>query len=235
MTTAVDPARAHAKKKPAAVPEPPEHERAALDAAIADLGTGARAWSLLTLGQRRALLRRVHATTAAVAEEWADVASTSKGLAPGHPLRGEEWLSGPYAALVAVDAYADTLGALDAGRSPITGVKTGTAPGGRTVVHTSPLTATDRLLLSGYSTEVWLEPGVTADAARRAAGLGQRHPSDSGGVGLVRRGNDFLHVSGQIAHHKIKLSSANGKRHGMETSRQGPRKHCRANRHKPTG
>ena len=185
MTTAVDPARAHAKKQPAAVPEPPEHERAALDAAIADLGTGARAWSLLTLGQRRALLRRVHATTAAVAEEWADVASTSKGLAPGHPLRGEEWLSGPYAALVAVDAYADTLGALDAGRSPIAGVKTGTAPGGRTVVHTSPLTATDRLLLSGYSTEVWLEPGVTADAARRAAGLGQRHPSDSGGVGLV--------------------------------------------------
>ena len=59
--------------------------------------------------QRRALLRRVHATTAAVAEEWADVASTSKGLTPGHPLRGEEWLSGPYAALVAIDAYADTL------------------------------------------------------------------------------------------------------------------------------
>lgn len=160
-------------------------EHATLDQAITQLETGARAWSLLTLAQRRALLRRVHATTAAVAEEWADTASESKGLAPGHPLRGEEWLSGPYAALVAVDAYADTLGALAAGRSPIAGVRTGTAPGGRTVVHTSPLTATDRLLLSGYSTEVWLEPGVTAEAARRAAGLGQRHPSAPGGVGLV--------------------------------------------------
>ena len=160
-------------------------EHATLDQAITQLETGARAWSLLTLAQRRSLLRRVHATTAAVAEEWADTASESKGLAPGHPLRGEEWLSGPYAALVAVDAYADTLGALAAGRSPIAGVRTGTAPGGRTVVHTSPLTATDRLLLSGYSTEVWLEPGVTAEAARRAAGLGQRHPSAPGGVGLV--------------------------------------------------
>ncbi len=158
-------------------------EHATLDQAITQLETGARAWSLLTLAQRRALLRRVHATTAAVAEEWADVASTSKGLGPTHPLRGEEWLSGPYAALVAIDAYANTLGALAAGRSPIAGVRTGTAPGGRTVVHTSPLTATDRLLLSGYSTEVWLEPGVTADAARRAAGLGQRHHADSGGVG----------------------------------------------------
>lgn len=160
-------------------------EHAPLDEAITQLQTGARTWSLLTLSQRRALLRRVRATTAAVAEEWADAASTTKGLAPGHPLRGEEWLSGPYAALVAVDAYADTLGALADGRSPLAGVKTGTAPGGRTVVHTSPLTATDRLLLSGYETEVWLEPGVTPAEARSAAGLGQRHPTASGGVGLV--------------------------------------------------
>lgn len=158
---------------------------APLDEAITHLQTGARSWSLLTLGQRRTLLTRVRAATAAVAAEWADIAATSKGLAPGHPLRGEEWLSGPYAALTALDAYADTLGALAAGRSPIAKLATGTAPGGRTVVHTSPVNATDALLLSGYRTEVWLEPGVTAAEARAAAGLGQRHPSESGGVGLV--------------------------------------------------
>lgn len=164
--------------------------RAPLDAAIADLQTGSRAWSLLTLGQRRALLRRVRAATAAVAEEWADAAATSKGLAPGHPLRGEEWLSGPYAALVALDAYADTLESLAAGHSPVAGLKTGTARGSgsegdRTVLHTSPLTATDGLLLSGYRTEVWLQPGVDLDEARREAGLGQLHPTEPGGVGLV--------------------------------------------------
>lgn len=160
-------------------------ESTSLDEAIAHLQTGARAWSLLTLGQRRTLMTRVRATTAAVAEEWADVAATSKGLAPGHPLRGEEWLSGPYAALVALDAYAETLGALARGESPLAGVHTGTAPGGRTVVHTSPLTATDRLLLSGYRTEVWLTPGTTPAQARREAGLAQLHPTESGGVGLV--------------------------------------------------
>jgi len=159
--------------------------RAPLDAAIAELDTGARAWTLLTLGQRRTLLTRLRATTAAVAEEWAEVAALSKGLTPGHPLRGEEWLSGPYAALVALDAYADTLGALASGKSPLAGIRTGTAPGGRTVIHTSPLTATDRLLLSGYRTEVWLEPGVTLAEAHREAGLGQLDPTSSGGVGLV--------------------------------------------------
>ena len=158
---------------------------AALDTAIAELETGAQAWARITLAERQAVLRQVRSATAAVAAEWADVASVSKGLAPGHPLRGEEWLSGPYAALVALDAYADTLGALAAGRSPLDGVRFGEAPGDRTVVHTSPLTAVDALLLSGYRTEVWLQPGVTAAEATREAGLGQRRPGESGGVGLV--------------------------------------------------
>ena len=159
--------------------------RAEVDAAIAQVRTGARSWSALTLTQRRTLLQRVRVATAAVAQEWADTASTSKGLPPGHPLRGEEWLSGPYAAIVALNAYADTLHALAIGRSPLDGIRTGTAPGGRTVVHTSPLSATDGLLLSGYATEVWLQPGVDAATAHREAGLGQREPAASGGVGLV--------------------------------------------------
>lgn len=160
-------------------------ERARLDAALNDLSAGARTWSFLTLRQRRTLLRRIRAAVAAVAEEWADVASTSKGLEPGHPLRGEEWLAGPYAALVALDAYADTLALLADGKSPLATVRTSAAPGGRVAVHTSPLSTADRVLLSGFSTEVWLAPGVADTRARAAAGLGQRTPTTPGGVGLV--------------------------------------------------
>lgn len=178
-----------AKKAPAektADAGPAAEVRAAVDAAIDAVSTGARTWALLTLGQRRTVLRRIRAAVAAVAEEWADTAATSKRLEPGHALRGEEWLSGPYAALVALDAYADTLGALARGDSPIAGARVSTSvDGARTVVHTSPLTATDRLLLSGYSTEVWLQPGVSPAEAARSAGLGQLDPTTSGGVGLV--------------------------------------------------
>ncbi len=163
---------------------PLEH-REEIDAALAAVEKGARTWTLLTLGQRRTLLRRVRASVAAVAAEWADVAATTKGLHAGHPLRGEEWLSGPYAALVALDAYARSLSALAVGGSPLDTVRFGRAPGDRTVVHTSPLDLTDRILLSGYSTEVWLRPGVTPGEARRTAGLGQLTPTASGGVGVV--------------------------------------------------
>lgn len=163
----------------------PEVARDKLDTAITELRTGARAWSHLTLDQRARLLGRLRATTAANAEEWADVAALSKGLEPGHSLRGEEWLSGPYATLTALDAYRSTLEALAKGASPLDGIRTDAAPGGRVRAHTFPLNAMDGLLLSGYAGEVWFQPGVTAHEARRSAGLAQLTPTEPGGVGLV--------------------------------------------------
>ncbi|GAA1663998.1 aldehyde dehydrogenase family protein [Microbacterium lacus] len=156
-----------------------------LDAAIDDLSAGTRTWSHLTLAQRARLLERLHATVSAVAQEWAETAATSKGLDPRHPLRGEEWLSGPYATLVALEAYRRSLEALASGRSPLDGVKTDAAPGGRLRAHVFPLAAMDSVLLSGYTGEVWFEAGVTRHEALMAAGLGQRHPTRSGGIGLV--------------------------------------------------
>ena len=166
-------------------PAPGPAERARLDSAVADLATGARIWTHLTLGQRARLLERLHATVAANAEEWADTAAVSKGLEPGHPLRGEEWLAGPYATLTALAAYRDSLRALAEGLSPLDGVKTDAAPGGRLRAHTFPLRVMDGILLSGFTGEVWFEPGVTVQEARRAAGLAQLDPTTPGGVGLV--------------------------------------------------
>ncbi|MES2866204.1 aldehyde dehydrogenase family protein [Microbacterium sp. KRD172] len=162
-----------------------ETDRDRLDTAIDDLGAGARTWSALTVGQRATLLRGVRSAVAASAEEWALTAAVSKGLNGAHPLRGEEWLSGPYSALGAIDAYVETLTRLAEGRNPLEGIRIDRAPGGRTRVHAFPLTGIDKVLLSGFTGEVWLEPGVTPRAARAGAGLAQRTPDASGGVGLV--------------------------------------------------
>ncbi|MGJ0391074.1 aldehyde dehydrogenase family protein [Microbacterium sp. CGR1] len=163
----------------------PEGERERLDAAIAELHVGSRTWSALTLAQRVTLLHGVRTSVAATAEDWANTAAASKGLDGRHPLRGEEWLSGPYSVLGALDAYIETLTRLANGTNPLDGVRIDRAPGGRSRVHAFPLTSIDRFLLSGYTGEVWLEPGITPNGARAAAGLAQRTPSESGGVGLV--------------------------------------------------
>ncbi|WP_345801209.1 aldehyde dehydrogenase family protein [Microbacterium sp. AZCO] len=156
-----------------------------LEAALAELETGSTVWAHLTLGQRARLLERLRATVVAHAAEWADVAATSKGLEPGHPLRGEEWLGGPYGVITALDAYHRTLTRLATGAGPLDGVKMDAAPGGRVRVHAFPLDPIDSLLLSGFTGEVWLEPGVTQAQAAREAGLAQLDPTAPGGIGLV--------------------------------------------------
>jgi acyl-CoA reductase-like NAD-dependent aldehyde dehydrogenase len=192
-----------------------ERTRTDVDVALTDLRAGATTWTALTLGQRARLLDRVHASIAASAAEWADVAARAKSLDPGHPLRGEEWLSGPYGALVLVDALATSLRRLAAGGGPLDGVAVSAGPDGRVRVSAFPLSAIDGLLLSGFTGEVWLEPGVTEAEARASAGLAQRHPSTSGGVGLVLGAGNVTSIpvadvlSELIAHNRVSLLKLN--------------------------
>jgi acyl-CoA reductase-like NAD-dependent aldehyde dehydrogenase len=211
--TAQPPTTGSARAEPA--PALSDDVRARLDAAVADLDVGARTWSHLTLDQRARLLDRVRATTAAVADEWADAAATSKGLDPGHPLRGEEWLSGPYGMIVALDAYRATLRALAAGRSPLDGVRTDAAPGGRVRAHVFPTAPVDHVILSGYTGEIWFEPGVGLHQLRREAGLAQRDPTASGGIGLVLGAGNVTSIPvldvvyELLAHNRVALLKVN--------------------------
>ena len=158
---------------------------AAIDTELHALRAGAAVWSTLTLSQRATLLRRLHASVSAAAEDWARIAAETKGLDARHPLRGEEWLSGPYAVLSALSTYERTLRTLAAGGSPLDGKKFSASPSGRTRVDVFPADGVDATLLSGFTGQVWLRPGVDAGQAIRGAGLAQLTPRTPGGVGLV--------------------------------------------------
>jgi aldehyde dehydrogenase (NAD(P)+) len=155
-----------------------------IDADLELLRSRASAWAGLPIGEKRSLLGALHEATRGVAEEWALLACRAKGLPPDSPLAGEEWMSGPMAQLVYTTALGRTLDALAAGRSPVTG-RLDPAPGDRLSLRVRmPFEGFDRLLLSGYRAELWLEPGVTEAAVGRDAGLRTRRP-DGGGVALV--------------------------------------------------
>ncbi|MCQ4120646.1 aldehyde dehydrogenase family protein [Rhodococcus sp. FXJ9.536] len=171
---------------PEATPHPsdaPEH--AAVDAALADLAEGEKTWADLSLSDRRKLLDKVHDLTVQHAADWVDAAVSIKGLDPKSPLVGEEWMSGPYSVATATAALSASLAELDGGGSPLDDATFGTAPGNRTTVKVLPLTIFDKLLLSGFSAEVWLQPGIDRAAAQRDAGLAQRDPSHTQGIGVV--------------------------------------------------
>jgi aldehyde dehydrogenase (NAD(P)+) len=160
-------------------------DRDRLDRATGELQVGVRRWAALSLADRAALLDEVQAATAGVAELWMRTACEIKGIDIDSPYSGEEWISGPYAMLTGVYALAHSVRALAAGQSPVDAKALGTAPGGRVAVRVLPQSSQEWTLLNGFSADVWIKPGLSAETVRRDAGLGQLNPTESGGVGLV--------------------------------------------------
>ena len=109
-----------------------------------------------------------------MSEEWADAAAVSKSLPPGHPLRGEEWFTGPYMTLVSTEWLARTMRNLARGGNPLDGVPMDVTADGRVRARVFPGDASDRIIASGFTGEVWFDRDVTVARARAAAGLGMR-------------------------------------------------------------
>ncbi|MFJ8133286.1 aldehyde dehydrogenase family protein [Streptomyces hydrogenans] len=164
--------------------ETPFATEAQVDAAIADLTRGAARWAVMGLRERITLLERTQRSVAGAAGAWVAAAIAAKGIPQG-PLEGEEWMSGPYATLTGIGAVVDSLTKIANGKSPTAGLKVRRAPGNRAAFTMLPGSLLDSSVLNGFKGEVWLKPGVSADEARRKAGLGARRLGEDGGVGLV--------------------------------------------------
>lgn len=157
---------------------------AMVDQALDDLAEGEKAWAATPLARRRQILDDVQQLAVRHGAEWVEAAIGIKQLNPQSPLVGEEWISGPYPLAAGAAALSASLAKLDAGQSPLNGADFGTTAG-RTTVKVLPLNIFDKLLLSGFSAEVWLQPGVSRDEALRTAGLAQRDPGKTNGIGAV--------------------------------------------------
>lgn len=160
-------------------------DRAHLDVVVAGMKEGESRWAAMGLSARVDLLVDVHRSVAGAADAWVAGAVRAKGLDAASPLVGEEWISGPYCTLTALLALQHSLSAVAAGRSPLDGKDLGSAPGGRVTVPALPSNQFEYLLLHGFTADVWITPGVSADEVRSRAGLGGQTPSETGGVGLV--------------------------------------------------
>src|SRR3984957_17001844 len=140
------------------------------------LARGEQAWAETSLAQRRELLDRLKQLTGINASEWVQAAARIKQLPAESPLIGEEWISGPWAVLGYASALARTLERLDRGADVLAGFRTRTTASGQLAIKVLPHTVYDRLLLNGFSAEVWMPPGVTEAGGRAPAGPGDRNP-----------------------------------------------------------
>jgi aldehyde dehydrogenase (NAD(P)+) len=171
----------------AAAPTQANAEVAAdVDESLVELGAHREEWARLPISAKIEHLRSLARKTAANADRWVRVACRAKGLDPASPLAGEEWTSGPWAFLFGVNRLLETLTEVArTGRPRLRPGSVHTRSDGQVVVDVFPQSAWDRLLLSGVSAQVWMQPGVTEAnlADTMAVFYRQEHPT--GAVALV--------------------------------------------------
>jgi aldehyde dehydrogenase (NAD(P)+) len=156
-----------------------------LDRDIDSLSDGSKAWAALPLIKRAALLGEVRRAMIAGAQEWAETAAAIKGLDSSSQFVGEEWMSGPYASIAGVGKLAQSVAMLAEGTSPLANIEFGIGPDTRVTIPVLPVNKRMKYMLHGFSAEVWMPPGQSADQIRASAGLAQLTPGRSGGVGVV--------------------------------------------------
>lgn len=166
-----------------------------IDAAISRLSAATKMWASTPPDYRRHLLLEVQDAVAANAADWVAIAADIKGLSADSPLVGEEWITGPWATIAFAGALAETLDQLTLGRDPLGGVKVTEAPGGRLALQVLPNSVFDRILLSGFSAEVWMQPGIDLEAVRAGVRQRLRHRDATDGVGLVLGAGNIFSIA----------------------------------------
>ncbi|MBV8643089.1 MAG: aldehyde dehydrogenase family protein [Candidatus Eremiobacteraeota bacterium] len=156
----------------------------ALDRDVEVLREHARDWARLGFAGKIRHLRTMRARTVEVGVAWAAVAAKAKGIA-GTALAGEEWLSGPYGLLIALDRLIATVGEVAQFGGPRLPGTVRTRADGQVVADVFPAQSSDRILLSGVRAETWMAPEVARGtlAAHTASAL--HAPKPDGYVTLV--------------------------------------------------
>ncbi|MEE8492036.1 MAG: aldehyde dehydrogenase, partial [Acidimicrobiia bacterium] len=160
-------------------------DRDAIDQELTVLAGNRRSWARLPILRKLEYLLSMRRLIGQHAAEWVAKAVAGKGIPPESEWAGEEWISGPYAVLASINAMSATLQALAEGKDALQGAEVRTRGGGQVVVDVFPQTIYDRLLLNGYTAEVWMQPEVTVADLRNHVASFYKQPEPEGVVGVI--------------------------------------------------
>ncbi|WP_028805525.1 aldehyde dehydrogenase family protein [Streptomyces sp. 142MFCol3.1] len=177
-------------------------ETAALDRAVADLRRNAESWCATPLAERIALLERLMPRIRAAAADMAAAAARAKGYAPDSPWAAEDWAGGPWALAQNTSAYLHVLRRIAAGKDPVA-VGAVREQGGRVAVGVFPATGWDRVLLSGFSAEVWMRDGITPEQVLAEAAGEYRGAAGRPAVALVLGAGNVASITALDILHKL--------------------------------
>ncbi len=165
-------------------PEPPPSMPATplpqCEEALTRLHAARSAWTGMGIPERIALLRQAVVHLSEVGEEWVAAAARAKGHAPDSAGVGEEWLGGPMTTMRNLRLLIEALE--KGGQPPLPGIRQ--RPDGQYIAKVFPCNLIDQALFTGFTAEVWIEPGKepTQGHIYREKAAGRM---SKGGVALV--------------------------------------------------
>lgn len=104
-------------------------------------------------------LEKIKENLMVISKNWVELAAKNKGIPEKTSLVGEEWMSGPYALMSACNAFIKTFSEIDK-KDFKNNLKTRVLQNGQLSVKVIPASIWDRLILSGVTAEVWMQPEV---------------------------------------------------------------------------
>ncbi|HEY1975741.1 MAG TPA: aldehyde dehydrogenase family protein [Candidatus Baltobacteraceae bacterium] len=156
-----------------------------IDLELRALRAGAERWAALSIPGKVALLMECRDGVHRQAARWTAAAAEAKGL-NATPVAGEEAISGPWAVLRCLNAYAATLSEIDrCGSVGFDTKRVRRGIDGQTIVDVFPVDSWDRVLLSGIRAEVWMQPDVTPQTLDATIGPWYRQSRRDPRVALI--------------------------------------------------
>ncbi|TNE90111.1 MAG: aldehyde dehydrogenase family protein [Deltaproteobacteria bacterium] len=146
---------------PASIPATPAE---VAETKLARIREAAAGWAAASIQERIDLVKAVRDAVQDQLEPWAEAVGRAKGGDHG----SEEWAEavgdGPVATIRGLRLLDEVLVRLrDTGSVGLGKDRFTTRPDGRLVAKVFPNSVLDQLLFTGFSAEVWMQPGVTAD------------------------------------------------------------------------
>jgi hypothetical protein len=190
-----------------AIPEPEGAVAATpiaeLDRVIARLGDHKDEWVKVGVPERLKLLDRLIKDTLAVADEQVAAAWKAKGIRPGTPLAGEEWLVGPLVVLRNLRLLAESLKDIERFGAPRIPGEVKARADGRVVAEVFPASRYDKVFFAGFTVDMWMRDDVTlANLASTQAKI-YRDKDHDGRVALVLGAGNVASIGPTDALYKL--------------------------------
>ena len=174
-----------------------------MDAAVSAVAGAKGTWAAVSPAARVDLLGRLLEDYSSVSARWVAASLEAKGVAPGSPAEGEEWIAGPFCVLRNIRLLRDALSDIAALGAPRIPGPVWTGSDDRVAAGVFPISIWDRLFYSGVTAEIWMQPGVTAEAVAETQADAYRRSPTNGVTALVLGAGNVSSIGPMDALYKL--------------------------------